>query len=394
MSPHYRSAESRRDSTVSEESDLENSRLDELCSTLLRDAEDWQIKPGISYELSDSTPPFECFAAQIRSYDAKVKIIHDLQVGDELCVRVKRVELAGIYVQPLCVLRPFRRNLAWIEDFQILIGRDLRDNGLERPNDLLKGQNYFIEVSEISFKNSETLAQNECFNDFVRKSYSFSNANLSEFLDLNVETSVSLLSDLRDKTAMLKTKATYLRRKQNEDLSMRSVVKGVEMVRAGQYTPAIQHFFKALEIYDRNIEALVGRAAAYANMGKYELAENDLDAALAIRSDHSNAKNYMVEVLIKAANQLMESKDINEAKKKYEKILKFKEDKRALDSLKKIKKCFENAPASSKKKRLNADEIRRRSREIEKEREQRRSDAKKLAEMERFIAQLRGQKDS
>ena len=60
----------------------------------------------------------------------------------------------------------------------------------------------------------------------------------------------------------LESRAPYLRRKQNEELSMQSVVKGVEKVRAGDYTPAVQHFFKALEIYDRNIEALVGRAAA------------------------------------------------------------------------------------------------------------------------------------
>ena len=30
------------------------------------------------------------------------------------------MELAGIYVRPLCVLRPFRRCLSWMEDFQVL----------------------------------------------------------------------------------------------------------------------------------------------------------------------------------------------------------------------------------------------------------------------------------
>lgn len=49
------------------------------------------------------------------------------------------------------------------------------------------------------------------------------------------------------------------------------------------------------------------RFFSYANMGKYDLAENDLDAALSIKSDHSNAKNYMVEVLIKSANELVVS---------------------------------------------------------------------------------------
>lgn len=53
-----------------------------------------------------------------------------------------------------------------------------------------------------------------------------------------------------------------MRRKQNQQLSMESVKCGVERIREGQNMVAVQHFNKALNIDDRNVEALVGRAAA------------------------------------------------------------------------------------------------------------------------------------
>lgn len=59
-----------------------------------------------------------------------------------------------------------------------------------------------------------------------------------------------------------KRRAPYIRRKQNEALSMASVKRGVEKIREGENATAIQHFNKALSIFDKNVEALVGRAAA------------------------------------------------------------------------------------------------------------------------------------
>lgn len=41
----------------------------------------------------------------------------------------------------------------------------------------------------------------------------------------------------------------------------------------------------------------------YANMGQYNLAETDLDAALAINASHTNARNYMIEVLLQEAKR-------------------------------------------------------------------------------------------
>lgn len=58
-------------------------------------------------------------------------------------------------------------------------------------------------------------------------------------------------------------RAPYIRRKQNEDLSMTIAKRGVDKIREGENAAAIQHFNKALTVYENNIEALVGRAAAY-----------------------------------------------------------------------------------------------------------------------------------
>ncbi|VDO69161.1 unnamed protein product [Onchocerca flexuosa] len=79
--------------------------------------------------------------------------------------------------------------------------------------------------------------------------------------------------------------------------------RGVDKIREGENNVAVQHFNKALSICEKNVEALVGRAAAYANMGQYNLAETDLDAALAIDASHTNARNYMIETLLQEAKR-------------------------------------------------------------------------------------------
>lgn len=53
-----------------------------------------------------------------------------------------------------------------------------------------------------------------------------------------------------------------MRQKQDKELSMESVKKGVQKVREGLNVVAVQHFNTALEIFDKNVESFVGRAAA------------------------------------------------------------------------------------------------------------------------------------
>lgn len=121
--------------------------LDVKCCNLLREGTVQKFLEEDSVVLdvrSDAFPVFECFATEISSIDAKKKLYTDLRVGDELCCRIRRVELAGIYVEPLCTLHPFRRALMWISDFQVLLGRNLQNGRDYRPNDLIKGLLLFL----------------------------------------------------------------------------------------------------------------------------------------------------------------------------------------------------------------------------------------------------------
>ncbi|KHJ74719.1 tetratricopeptide repeat protein [Oesophagostomum dentatum] len=80
------------------------------------------------------------------------------------------------------------------------------------------------------------------------------------------------------------------------------VVRGVEQMRSGNRESAIVTLNQALEIYPHCVEALVARGAAYSTNAQYTLAEADFDQALALAPTHSNARNYMVETLVKHAS--------------------------------------------------------------------------------------------
>lgn len=359
-------------------------------------------------------PSLEYFAPEVRSIDAKKKIIEDLSVGDVLCVRVRRVELAGVYVQPLCVLHPFRRTLKYIGDFQVLIARDLRSGRNLRPNDLLKvvvaepdethpQLNLLQEDADLLsdadlppyFRNGELLDRGASFDDYLSEYLPLENPSLDAQYDIETNYATSFLNELQGEAFSYDTRAPNLRRVQNEELSMQSALKGVQRVRSGEYTVAIQHFNKALEIFHHNVEALVGRAATYANMGQFGLAEEDLDNALQINPEHRNAQAYMVEILLQVAKSLTEKKLVDDAKVKYEKILRIKDDTRARDGLRHLEKSpsVVETHVVAKKRTLSLDEERKKKKEDEQERKRRKRDAEKLAEIERFISELKKAKN-
>ncbi|KAL3997386.1 TPR repeat family protein [Acanthocheilonema viteae] len=362
---------------------------------------------------SDAFPVFECFATEISSLDAKKKLYNDLRIGDELCCRIRRVELAGVYVEPICTLHSFRRSLKWINDFQILLERNLQSGHDYRANDLIKvlvvGLNEETKIPVFAidedagllteaelptyFRNGEEIGT-KTFDEYLKDYLPATNPNLGTLFGIETDLPISFLHDLKDTDFSSKYRAPYIRHKQNEDLSMSVAKRGVDKIRGGDNAVAVQHFNKALTIYEKNIEALVGRAAAYANMGHYNLAETDLDAALAINASHMNARNYMIETLLQEAKRLEEAGKKDEAKAKYEKSLTIKDDIRALNGLKNLERSpsvevveikNDNAKAKNRK--------REQSRTVDKQqRRKRRRDAEKLAEYERFIAELKSKK--
>ncbi|VDM25300.1 unnamed protein product [Toxocara canis] len=247
-------------------------------------------------------------------------------------------------------------------------------------------------------RNGEALQKGCTFEESLSNYDRINNPNLARLYDVEVDTCVSFLPELQGVDFSSRVRAPYLRRKQDEETSMQSALKGVERIREGESQIAVQHFNKALTLYENNIEALVGRAAAYANLGDYNKAESDLDKALSLNHNHVNAQAYMVETLLQAAKKLEESGKVEEAKTKCEKILKLKEDKRARDRLKRLERSpsVQEVRVMKRQKRMSSaekEELRRlESEKKEKERRERRRTAEKLAEMERFIAQLKEQK--
>ena len=61
-------------------------------------------------------------------------------------------------------------------------------------------------------------------------------------------------------------------------------LRGDILLSMGQYERAAEDYSKMLEIYDNSLETLFGRAEAYMNLGKLDMAIEDLD--LAITTDY------------------------------------------------------------------------------------------------------------
>ncbi|VDK77183.1 unnamed protein product [Onchocerca ochengi] len=387
--------------------------LDVKCESFLSGNDVQRLLDESSTILSverDAFPVFECFATEITSTDAKKKLYSDLRIGDQLCFRIRRVELAGVYAEPICMLHSFRRSLRWINDFQILLKRNLQSGHDYRPNDLIKvlviGIDDETEIPVFAidedagllmeaelptyFRNGEEIGT-KTFDEYLKDYLPATNPNLATLFGIETDLTVSFLNDLKDTDFSSKNRAPYIRRKQNEDLSMTVAKRGVDKIREGENGAAVQHFNKALSICEKNIEALVGRAAAYANMGQYNLAETDLDAALAIDASHTNARNYMIETLLQEAKRLEETGKKDEAKTKYEKSLTIKDDVRALNGLKNLERSPSVEIVKMKRDDTKAkDRKTEHSRAAEKRQQRkRRRDAEKLAEYERFIAELK-----
>uniref|UniRef100_A0A1I7WIT5 TPR_REGION domain-containing protein n=1 Tax=Heterorhabditis bacteriophora TaxID=37862 RepID=A0A1I7WIT5_HETBA len=182
--------------------------------------------------------------------------------------------------------------------------------------------------------------------------------------------------------------ASHLRRRQDAELAMEHVVKGVTEMKSGNRVTAIQQFNQALTIDPLCVDALVARGAALyqacmcrysnrklvdsitlcvpprlSNEGHFTEAEADFDQALTIQRDHQNARNYMVETLISYAGLLEVQGEVEQARAKYEKVLMIKEERRAKAGLEKLNKKKEvlqlKLVCESKKQRKSLEEMKK-----------------------------------
>lgn len=83
-----------------------------------------------------------------------------------------------------------------------------------------------------------------------------------------------------------------LRETQNVTWAQESVQYGVSRAKAGQYAEALEAYGKALDLCPRNVDAWVGRGAAFANQNRLKEAVAEFERAVAIDPEHRNALAY------------------------------------------------------------------------------------------------------
>ncbi|TKR93849.1 hypothetical protein L596_008227 [Steinernema carpocapsae] len=125
-----------------------------------------------------------------------------------------------------------------------------------------------------------------------------------------------------------------------------------------------------------------------ANDKKFEPATADLEKALNINSEHKNARQYMIVTLLAWGNSLKDEGDVNGAREKFEKVLAYEGDPRALKALEELdaKAKISKRKASSSSSSRSTESSHGSSAEAKRKKAE---NAAKLREMEEFIKKLK-----
>ncbi|XP_033759828.1 G patch domain-containing protein 8-like isoform X2 [Pecten maximus] len=161
------------------------------------------------------------------------------------------------------------------------------------------------------------------FDELLHSILGFNNSgNVSSLLGLlHLSESTSIMRGLHRKNIPEKEYAESLRKYQSQKWAHQSVANGVAMFKAGKQVEAMQYLNKALQIDNKNVEALVARGALYANNESYTLAIEDFELALEVNSQHMNARKYLYETLLALAKVLEDRSDFEGAEKQYRKAM-------------------------------------------------------------------------
>jgi tetratricopeptide (TPR) repeat protein len=92
--------------------------------------------------------------------------------------------------------------------------------------------------------------------------------------------------------------ASELLKLQNRTLALQNVHKGISLFKENRNLEAVVYYNKAISIDELNVDAYVARGALHANEGEFHRAIEDLEYALTLDVNHSNAKTYLKEVFI------------------------------------------------------------------------------------------------
>uniref|UniRef100_A0A7D9NJW8 Tetratricopeptide repeat domain 14 n=1 Tax=Xenopus tropicalis TaxID=8364 RepID=A0A7D9NJW8_XENTR len=191
----------------------------------------------------------------------------------------------------------------------------------------------FIKLGVIStddmpeyYRQSLVLSDNlNTFEKILRQSLAFSNPSSVDILlsKLGIDESnpPSLIRGLQRENFRDQDYAPFLRKKQSSSWALKCVKHGVDYFKVGRHVDAMNEYNKALEIDDKNVEALVARGALYATKGSLNKAINDFEIALENCPNHRNARKYLCQTLVERGGQLEEEDKLLNAESYYSKVL-------------------------------------------------------------------------
>uniref|UniRef100_A0A183BKB8 TPR_REGION domain-containing protein n=1 Tax=Globodera pallida TaxID=36090 RepID=A0A183BKB8_GLOPA len=283
-------------------------------------------------------PPYDLLTAGTLSPDVqRRKFFADLHPLDRILARIVRPGVAVLHVELVCMLSRFRRTLLAFTKGRLVPVPFDRTKRFYNVNDYISTTVVSIAPSseelELEIDENEAILTQQgipaycrdfdptTFEDSAHIQSLRDNPNLAAQLGIPFNSAHSGLAALHGKQLHLAPTAQRLRTEQTEKLAMAHVRRGAELTRNNKCFEAIQCFNKALSVDERCADAYVGRGAACAGCRNFPAALLDLEKAIQLQPDHRNANKYRLEVLHTYAKELERDGKLSDAKAKFGQLL-------------------------------------------------------------------------
>uniref|UniRef100_A0A914I877 LEM domain-containing protein n=1 Tax=Globodera rostochiensis TaxID=31243 RepID=A0A914I877_GLORO len=293
----------------------------------------------VSFPLLDTEPanallpPYDLLTAATLSPDVqRRKFFADLHPLDRILARIVRPGVAVLHVELVCMLSRFRRTLLAFTKGRLVPVPFDRTKRFYNVNDYISTTVVSIAPSseelELEIDENEAILTQQGIpaycRDFDPTTFEDSahilslrdNPNLAAQLGIPFNSAHSGLAALHAKLLHLAPTAQRLRTEQTAKLAMAHQFRSA--VRTWPHTMC---FNKALSVDERCADAYVGRGAACAGCRNFSAALLDLEKAIQLQPDHRNANKYRLEVLHTFAKELERDGKLSDAQAKFGQLL-------------------------------------------------------------------------